>query len=158
MSDNKRHMRTLEYDVADAPMIAEALMLAVTRAMIGGTKDAMKRMKAYEDFVLQMVPEPVRIFDACEWAEMGMALSTAKTWGVGLIHREWEDGWRGDGPIAVYIDDQLWRSEGGRVGGYREGEPLIEQVAAVLADLAPMDCERVDIPTPQYHWEERHAG
>lgn len=148
MSDNGRNRRTLEFDLADAPMLARALSVGACTAMLDGRKDAQRRLETYRDLVAQMVPAEADLFDEEVWAEMGMALAKGGSWSVGVTQAPWDKRWLGSGPICVKVGRREWLSQG--IDRYRIDAPEIEAVAGVIADLAPMDSVRKKMLFP---WE-----
>lgn len=144
MSDNKRLKRTLEFDLADAPMIAAAFRLAACTAMMCSHKDADKKLRAYEAVLKQFVPEAASHFDAERWAEIGMALIDAKDFRVTIEPRRWERdaSWWREGVVVVYVGKKRFEADGMKLHGVKRGDDeTIKGLHEALTELAPLDCQ-----------------
>jgi hypothetical protein len=139
MTDNKRLKGTLEFDIADAPMLVHAMSIAACTAMMCGHKDAQKKLDAYKKVFAQFAPPEAAFFDEETWAEMGGALLTAKSFHVTVTEPKWNrNHWWSQGYIEVTIDDR--RFGGGAANQIKRGGPEIEAIHNALAQLAPLDC------------------
>lgn len=139
MSDNRRHTRTMEFEVSDAPALMRAFSIAACTAMMCGHKGAQARLDRYKKLMAEFVPAEAKLFDEEVWCEIGIALVNAKTFRVALTQAGWHrHHWVHDGKLTVYVDDVRFDTQG--IETYRPGAPEIEAIYKVLTDLAPIDC------------------
>lgn len=140
MADNKRLKATLEFDIADAPMLVHAMQIAACTAMMCGHKDAQKKLDAYKQVFAQLAPPEAKFFDEEEWAEMGLALLTAASYHVTIAEPKWHRGhWWSTGFIQVNIDDREF--SGSAASQLKRGAAEIEAIFKALGELAPIGCE-----------------
>jgi hypothetical protein len=139
MSDNKRLKGTLEFDIADAPMLVHAMQIAACTAMMCGHRDAQKKLDAYKAIFQQFAPPEAKFFDEEEWAEIGMALMTAKTFHVTIAEPRWNRShWWSSGYVQVIVDEREFSGAAG--SDLKRGAAEIEAIYNALAQLAPMNC------------------
>lgn len=148
MTDNRRNVRVLEYNVEDAPAILHALSIGVATAMMCGHPNAQRALTAYKNAVRQNCPKHHHLFTIGEvWTDIALALMEAKEFEIWLDgHRPW-DGSPGKGKINVRVGDRNWRSD-----LWEEVEATDERVTSTLEwlqNVAPVDCVgRID-PVPR---------
>lgn len=137
--DNKRNKVSLEFDVTDLPMVADAFSIARNTAMMCGRPVAKERLERLRQAVEALVPEPARVFDGEVWAEIGAALSTAARWSLAVERPDWRGSYYRTGWLVVTVDGKRWKSDGSE---HSAAGPEAAAVAALLAELAPVGCER----------------
>lgn len=140
---NKRLKRSIEFDLADAPMLMAAVRLAACQAMMSQHKDADKRLRQYQEMFAQFVPPEAERFDEETWAEIGMALLAAKTYRVTIEPKRWDKDWWYEGDLVVYVDGRRFRADKGGINHYvKKGDAGPPQALHdALKELAPMECE-----------------
>ena len=142
--DNGRRMRTIEFDEADAPMLAAAMRLAGATCMAYGAPQAKarERFKHYRTLFMAFAPPEASLFQEEEtWCEIAIAMDDAPTFSV-----EWKRDsylYEGKGRIVVRVGNRAWET-----GHERVEESATELLAAALARMAPSGCERTDPPPP----------
>ncbi len=148
MTDNRRNVRVLEYNVEDAPAILHALSVGAATAMMCGHPNAQRALEVYKDAVRQNCPKHHRLFTIGEvWTDIALALMDAKEFEIWLDgYKPW-DGSPGKGKINVRVGDRNWRSD-----LWEDVEATDERVTSTLEwlqNVAPMDCVgRID-PVPR---------
>lgn len=139
---NNQHLRTLEFHVADAPVIMRALSVAACTAMMCGNHDAKDRLDQYKLTVAQFVPDEAKLFSPEEWCEIGIALVQEKSFRVTLTKPGWHrHHWVPGGRLTVFVGDRRFDAEG--IEHMAWDDPRIDAVFRVLIDLAPLDCPGV---------------
>lgn len=141
---NNRLKRTMEFDLADAPMLMAAVRLAACTAMMCSHKDADKKLRVYQKMFEQFVPACAARFEEEVWAEIGMALLNAESFRVTIEPRSWERDrtWWYEGVLTVYVGKK--RFEAGRgISAYvkRGDDEAPKALYEALTELAPMDCQ-----------------
>lgn len=139
---NGRRMRTIEFDEADAPMLAAAMRLAAgTALMYGGRQEkARERFQYYRQLFLQIAPPEAAMFrDEEDWCEIAIAMDDATSFDVAWKEGEWPH--RDQGRATVIVGDRVWET------GYGNSVTREDSVrlARVLAEMAPLGC---DLKTP----------
>lgn len=140
---NKRTEVVFSFEKTDLPMIADAFMIARNAALMSGNRLAQQRLEQLRLMIEACVPQEARIFDGEIWAEIGIALSTARTWSISVVPVSWRPSWDRTGQITVEIDGSKWASED---CNYAPDCAEMAAVAALLEDLAPLGAERVPPP------------
>jgi len=139
---NNRLKRTLEFDLADAPMLVGALSIAACTAKMCGFSKAAERLREYQKLVKEFSPPASDLFDDEAWAEIGMELSSAKTFKVTIDKLRWEQGefnhWSG-GAIVIEIGERRWYDRR-MCDRFKPGAVEVEAVCRALQEIAPMDC------------------
>lgn len=140
MTDNKRLKGTFEYDLMDAPMIVHALQIAANTALMCGNPDARVKLQAYRDLLKTTAPACVFLFDEEQWAEMGMALVTAKRMRIELDLPPYmrDQYWRREKAIKIDVDGFVIMSRDVRFEG---SCPEFNEVCEYLKQIAPLTCE-----------------
>jgi len=134
---NGRRMRTIEFDEADAPMLAAAMRLAAGTALTYGEAQARarQRFKHYRELFLQFAPAEAAMFqDEETWCEIAIAMDHADFFQVTWEKRRWpEDG----GRATVTVGQRCWTT------GYsiRVTQEDSVRLAAALSAMAPIGCE-----------------
>lgn len=140
-ASNQQRVRSLEFDVMDAPMIRHSLTIGANTAMLCGQPLAKDRLREYTAILDKLIPPAAALFDEERWAELGMALASASAFEVTLDAPIWSRGgrnsWNQDGQITVRIGSKEW---GSYKTDYKVGSPHIAAVHKLLSELAPMDC------------------
>jgi hypothetical protein len=133
---------TLEFDVADLPMLADSLRTTACEAMMEGRPGARKRIKAYRQAIDALIPEAARVFDGLTWSEICLALADARHYQVGF--EEWGYEWKKDGSgggtygrIYVVVGDKRFGSH-----DYKHFRISLAAVADLVHQMAPLDCSR----------------
>ena len=141
---NGRRTKTIEIDVADAPMLAGAMRLASATALMYGAEqeNARLRFQRYRDVFLELSPPEAALFrDEEAWAEIAVAMDAAPSFRV-----DWKEGsWphRDRGTATVAVGTRVWTTNA--APATREDA---ERLAKALEEIAPLSCVRAD-PTPE---------
>lgn len=140
MTDNKRLKGTFEYDLMDAPMIVHALQIAANTALMCGNPDARVKLQAYRDLLKATAPACAFLFNEEHWAEMGMALVTAKKMRIELGLPPYMKGerWRREKAIKIDVDGFVIFTRDARFVG---SCPEFNEVCEYLKQIAPLTCE-----------------
>lgn len=77
---NGAQIRTLTYDASDSLMLAHAMLIASTRAMMSGSEQAHMRLNHYREQFLQALPEGADAFSDTDMSEIGLAAAEASAW------------------------------------------------------------------------------
>lgn len=140
---NRRDKFVMEFDRADAPMLVHALGIAANTAMMCGHPQAQKKLQAYREAVKAFAPPEADRFDEEVWAEMGIALLTAKRVDVGVKQRAWEhkgSDWWSEGTLVVTVDGREFRGDrGGKPHVRRDDGVTISALYEVVKEMAPME-------------------
>lgn len=138
---------TLEFDIADLPMLAGALRTAACEAMMERRPGAQERLNSYRKTIDALIPDGARVFDGLTWSEVCIALDGAATYAVGF--EEWGYDWKQEsgvggkyGRILVVVGERCFSSTDYK--HYRDGDAL-EVVASLMHQMAPLDCHRIPI-------------
>jgi hypothetical protein len=149
VTDNRRNVRVLEYNVEDAPAILHALSVGATTAMMCGHPNAQRALELYKDAVRQNCPKHHRLFTIGEvWTDIALAIMEAKEFEIWLDgYKPWRDGEVGKGRINVRVGGVNWPTD-----CWDEVTADDERVTSTLEwlqNIAPMDCVgRID-PIPK---------
>lgn len=137
---NGRRLKTLQYDEADAPMLASALRLGANVAFCGQNDGARARMKQYARAVMEHVPPEADFFNMQDvWSEIMMAIDASPSFEV-----RWKRADYGvKGTAEVVVGKRSWRTDLGSVT--KDGA---EALGDALERLAPMECVRIRSGTP----------
>ena len=135
---NGARLRTLTYDEADAAMMAHAMMLAATRAMMHGAPTAQGRLNFYRTQFLAEMPDEARALHDLDMCAVAVAMSDAATWTLTRIPDQYAYGTRGPTHVEVLVGNGRWRTrdpmDDERYGRFR----------AMLEGLAPSTCAFVE--------------
>lgn len=144
-ASNNHLVRTMEFDLTDAPMMMAAMRLKSCEAMMCGHKHAKKRFGEYQETFQALIPPVVAKFEEEVWSELGQLLKTARAFRVTVEAKRWERdrSWWQDGPLVVYISGHRFAGEAGGLKCYvpRGEDEHPKALFEVLRELAPMDCE-----------------
>jgi hypothetical protein len=135
---NGRRMRTIEFDEADAPMLAAAMRLAAGTALTYGEAQARarQRFKHYRELFLQFAPPEAAMFqDEETWCEIAIAMDHADCFEVAWEKGRWPD--YGQGRATVTVGRRAWAT-GYSVKVSREDSV---RLATALSEMAPIGCE-----------------
>lgn len=135
---NGRRMRTIEFDEADAPMLAAAMRLASATALMYGASQerARERYQHYRRLFMQFAPPEAALFrNAQDWCEIAIEMDTAPDYELIWTACRWPD--HRNGTVAVRVGRRTWRTD---------AEPMpredMEKLAAALDAMAPLSCTR----------------
>lgn len=134
---NGRRMRTIEFDEADAPMLAAAMRLAAGTALAYGESQARarQRFKHYRQLFLKFAPPEAAMFqDEETWCEIAIAMDHADFFQVTWKKREWPNE---GGRATVIVGDRAWTT------GYstKVTPEDSDRLVAALSEMAPVGCE-----------------
>lgn len=136
---NGRRMRTVEIDLADAPMLAGAMRLAAGTALMYGHSQAKarERFQRYRAMFKELSPPEAFLFDNEEdWCEIAIAMDGAPDFEVTWEKGRWPDYDKGH--ACVRVGDRAWHIRRETITAERS-----EAIGAALEDIAPMTCVRV---------------
>ena len=143
---NGRRMRTIEFDEADAPMLAAAMRLAAGTALTYGEAQARarQRFKHYRELFLQFAPPEAAMFkDEETWCEIAIAMDHAESFEVSWEKGQWPE--YENGRATVTVGRHAWAT------GYSTRVTREDSVrlAAALSQMAPIGCELRSPKTPE---------
>lgn len=150
---NNRNMRTMEFDVSDAPMLLHAMAIAAATALMCGHPDARKRFERYKDLFKSFVPPEADLFDEETWGDIGMVLAQAQAFRVIAdlhpIDRRRKEKGEYVSPYSTKLRLRVEVDVGEKTRAFEtkygvdikpDGDPRVKAVHDVLAELAPLDC------------------
>lgn len=135
---NGRRMRTIEFDEADAPMLAAAMRLSSATALMYGVSQerARERYQHYRALFMQFAPPEAAMFrNGQDWCEIAIEMDTAADFELIWTRASWPD--HAKGKVSVRVGDRVWRTDAEAMS--REG---MEPLAAALEAMAPAGCMR----------------
>jgi len=131
---NGDRIRTLEYDIADAPMLAHAMMIAANTAMMCGGGKAENRLHHYKKQFLDTSPAGAKHLrreeDLCDIA---IAMAAADTWS---IHRSKRWSSDKDGEALITVGNRRWET-------WKISDEAYAELVQGLVQIAPCRCERI---------------
>lgn len=137
---------TLEFDVADLPMLAESLRTTACEALLENRPHARERIDRYRKMIDALIPDGARVFDGLTWSEICVEFNGAPDYAVGF--EEWGYEWKKDGVggtygrIFVIVGSRRFSSADYK--HYRDGD-VLEVVASLVHQMAPLECRRIPI-------------
>lgn len=134
MSDNRNKV-TIEFDIADLTIIADALMIGRNTAMMYSNKVAEKRMERLREMFETLAPKEAQYFGRHDFTELCIALRGAKVWDV-----EFESKWGYFDCIIVTIDDKKWKTD---CRDIKRGDGKLEEIVEFMEEFAPLSAERL---------------
>lgn len=142
MTDNGRLDAQLNFHLADALMLMQALNAGYTRTYFTRNPGAGERFQQYARQVEALVPEAARHFSGETLCEINMALEDGGSFAVNLVPPGWRQSLYDGGSIRVTVfsitgEEQSWDSS---KSDHKRGTPAVEAVHALLSDLAPINC------------------
>lgn len=144
---NGRRMRTIEFDEADAPMLAAAMRLAAGTCLTYGERQAKARARFqhYRRLFLDLAPREAALFrDEEDWCEIAIAMDTADFFEVSWMKGEWPD--YDKGRAIVRVGDRSWQT------GYSTAvtQEASIRLTVALGAMAPVNCElRIPVETDE---------
>lgn len=132
---------------ADAYMMSRAMLIAANACMMGGDEMAERRLRFYQQQFLALAPEVSQLLHhQTDLSGIAIRMSQNPTWS---IHRvlEWE--WSKEGRVVITCGDKTWRC--------REQQTAdgVERIAAMLEEVAHVDCRREIVPDVVEEWRRR---
>lgn len=128
---NGANLRTLTFDIADAPMLFAAMMIAGNKAMMGNSGKAENRLRHYQEMFLQACPAGFRKFpDEEDISSIAIAMMDAETCTAQILH---EHSWDKSVCLKIAIGDQNWTTN------YVDRSDVPEMIEC-LKEIAPMTC------------------
>lgn len=131
---NASRLRSIEFDEADALMIASALLIATTTARMGGGTESARRLAHYRQQFLSFVPASADLLDRrTDVCEIAIAADASPEW---TLHRVRDDRWRDTYKAVITIGDRYWLSK------YDCDDAKFEAIAKLVETIAPFSCVR----------------
>lgn len=133
-SGNGSRIMTLEFDAADAAMLAYAVSVAASTAMMSKSPEAMRRLIHYKELFRRIAPPESRLLDReTDLCEIVIASARAEGW---TIHRIREHEWSSSFRAVVTVADRTF------VSASLVGEPDFVRIQTMVEGLMPMTCPR----------------
>lgn len=134
---NGERMRVLEFDAADAMMLAHAMMIAANTAMMGGgTGTAERRLRHYRTEFLKLAHPGARHLRREEdIAEIAIAMTDADRWSIHRIKKYSSDS---NFAVEVRVGNSSW-------GAWSVTEQQYREIVAAIEEVAPMSCMRTEV-------------
>jgi len=139
---NNNNTITFAFNLSDLPMLAHALMISGTTAMMCGNKDAQKRSDELRDMFEEHIPEAVKIMDDEEWIEIINCLGQSSEWFVYLGGTRWGGRAR---YITVDIDGKTWKAKHW-IDNDKKPNKQINGLIDALEEMAPLSTKMIDRP------------
>lgn len=135
---NGTRIRTLEYDIADAPMLRHAMIIASNTALMCGGRNAMGRFQYYRRKFTELCPPGYehlrREEDLCEIA---IAMTGAPCWSIQFVKQRWSS----NGPAIIRVSDNAWET-------LSLSPEAFSALSRCIETIAPVGCDKVDPPEP----------
>ena len=135
---NGRRLATMQFDVADAYMMSRAMLIAANAAMMSGGEDAERRLRFYRQQFEEHAPPLAKLLrHQIDLSNIAIAMDSNPAWS---IHRilEWE--WSKTGRVVISCGEGRWYCS------EMQDEDGVSMIADMLAEIAPMSCERCIVP------------
>lgn len=133
-SGNGERIRTMEFDMADAVMLASAMSIASGMALMNRSPLALRRLQHYKDFFRSLLPEDAKLLDRDgDLCEIAILATENADW---TIHRIKEKEWSRTSRVVVTIGERRFTSDD------LLEEDGLERIAAVVESIVPMTCRR----------------
>jgi hypothetical protein len=135
-SGNGSRIRTLEFDEADAAMLAYAVSVAAGTAMMSRSPEAVRRLQHYKTLLREIAPPEAKLLDReTDLCEIVIASGRAASWTIHRIReREWSSSFR----AVITVDDRIFTSSS------LIGEADFGRILGMLEGIVPMTCPRVE--------------
>lgn len=156
---NKDMKRAFEYHIADAPMLAHALMIGANTARLCGHHQASERMQAYRDQIEILMPGMIDLFDEEVWSNIGALAGQAETIAVrvdisprdkaDLERNNWSLRYSRHAKKCVFVDFTVAgkvKTVSSSVWERNEivwGDPRAKSVADLIEQMSSIDCKVV---------------
>lgn len=135
-SGNGSRLRTMTYDVSDAPMLMHAMSLGAGTALVCGGKTSINRFKHYQaQFAETAHPGAEFMKRDTDLCEIAIIATAVPTWS---IHRERRNTYSDDFQGVITIGTRTFESE------YTIDEEKYQAIIDMLVQTLPFSCERVD--------------
>ncbi len=136
---NGARIHTLEYDIADAPMLRHAMSIAVATAMIGGGGQSQARLRYYQRKFAELCPPGYQHLRREEdLSEIAIAMNDASDWSIEHKKRSWSD----EGEAIIRVGHQTWSV-------WNITTAHLEQLASCIDTISPLGCRRMDPPSSE---------
>lgn len=140
-ADNSRRKFSMEFDVGDILMIADALMIGTTTAMMCAGNQHKERLDQLTKQFLELSPIPKKSrSDGYAWFSACQKLRTARTYEA---FAKQEDGYRtlykGKAIIHIQVDDKVFK-----IGDHipeEEAQAAISDINSFLEEISPIDSD-----------------
>lgn len=131
-SGNGARLRTIEFDEADAFMLARAMMIASNTALMSGGHVALRRLNHYRDQFLALSPDDAKLLDQdTDLCEIAIAVASHPAW---TIHRIREREWSRTFRVVVSVAGDRWKSSN------LVGDTEFDAIKALVESIAPPGC------------------
>lgn len=135
-SGNGSRISTLEFDEADAFMLAHAMSIAVNMAMMSHAPEALRRLQHYKALLREIAPPDAKLLDRdTDLCEIVIASARAPHW---TIHRVREREWSREFRAVVTVDDRTFTSAS------LIGDEEFGRIASMLERMVPLTCPRAE--------------
>lgn len=133
-SGNGSRIRSIEFDLADAPVIAHALMIAANVAMMGQTEDSEARLRFYRDQFLAVAPPGHKHLKSEEHlCDIAIQMDQSPTWSIHRMNERWSE----KGYSIITVGEHAWET-------YNLTMDEHEALSNCIASIAPLSCEKVE--------------
>lgn len=123
----------MEFDRADALMLAHAMLIASNTAMMNRNDQGKDRLSFYREQFLKLVPAGAHHFRSDEdFAEVAIAMSSHDAW---TIHRVYGASYEKKFEAVVTVGKQSWNA-------WRVDETEFAEIIAAIESVAPLSCQR----------------
>ena len=135
---NGERIRSLEFDIADAPMLRHAMSIAVATAMMCSGAQAQARLRYYQRKFTELCPPGYQHLRREEdLSEIAIAMNDAPTWSIEFEARPWRD----EGEAIIRVGSRSWSV-------WSISRPNLEQLTSCINAIAPLSCMQID-PTAE---------
>jgi len=130
---NGSNIHTLEFDIADAPMLAHAVLIGRNTVMMCAGGKATQRMDYYLQKLMEVCPPGYKHLNREEdLCNIVVAMTQASSWSI-WRKKKWEND--KEGKTIIKVGDKLWST-------WVITNEAHDEVISCLVAVAPMNCER----------------
>lgn len=138
-SGNNSKIRTLDFEEADAYMLARALSLAASTALMCGGRSSIGRLRHYKSKLMEFAPEGSDLFDRdTDLCEMSICSTASPGWS---IYRVRENEWSNRFRVVVEVGTRKFKSN-----GLLESENDFIKMREIVKDTVDLKCEQIEKP------------
>lgn len=169
MNGNNPNTAALPYDVADLPLLYEAVSLGVATAMCSGDPAGRAALSPYAESLRALMPAIAFHFEPSDWSTMIKALRACQSWSVTFDPNRVRHQYERDeadipipvryGEVLVRAGEGVWRTRdalrGGQHGlprdrlfGFRHDPEILEAFKEALTAHAPLEARFEESPAP----------
>lgn len=135
LGGNGSRIETMEFDRADALMLAHAMLIAANTAMLNRNDQGKNRLSFYREQFLKLVPAGAHHFRSDEdFAEIAIAMSSHDVWTIHRVHGAYYEK---KFQAVVTVGKKSWYA-------WRVDDAEFAEMIEAIKSIAPFSCQRKD--------------